>query len=51
MGLGIIMGNTRGYRYKDETGNRYGKLTYLSFVRTNKLTSFGNVSVIVVNQL
>lgn len=40
MGLGIIMGNTRGYRYKDETGNRYGKLTVLSFVRTNKLTSF-----------
>ena len=30
MGLGIIMGNTRGYRYKDETGNRYGKLTVLS---------------------
>ena len=22
-------GNTRGYRYKDETGNRYGKLTII----------------------
>lgn len=38
------MGKVGTPRYKDETGNKYGKLTVLEFVKTDKRTSFWRCS-------